>query len=277
MDEGRGFIVSHQRVVLDLDWSGVITGSAQITIRPNQPSLKTVYLHASPSLRVSKVTLSTPSPSKFLPTPTSFALSQPFQPLPRRDPPLGLQSHIEIKRKTWSALSDRDLGELAIAVTGGWIRLNDDSTALAEIDIQIDYELVLGCGVIEGIVFDGESVYLSPTAYDSARIWTPCVDSLWERHTWELEFIVPAKIRDVQTMVVSSGELLEQVSCELKLHADVRQHILTPLQKPSSTTCTLTRSLFNTSLSLRDRLRPTSSPRAPKPSSDSVYRKTWIS
>jgi hypothetical protein len=49
-------------------------------------------------------------------------------------------------------------------------------------------------------------MFLSPTSYDAARIWTPCVDSLWERCTWELEFIV-----DVSIMVVSSGELLEQV------------------------------------------------------------------
>lgn len=239
--------MSHQRVVLDLDWSGVITASAYITIKPTQPSLKTVYLHASPLLRVSKVILSTPSPSDLLPTPASFALSQPLQSVPKRQP-ISIRSHTEIKRKTWSALSNQDAGELAIAVTGGWIRLNDDSTALAEIDIQIDYQLVAGGQVLEGIVFDGESVYLSPTAYDSARIWTPCVDSLWERHTWELEFTVPAKIGDAQTMVVSSGELMEQVRDDLEYGiAHDRRHIPTRRRKPSSTTCTPIPSLFNTS------------------------------
>lgn len=64
-------------------------------------------------------------------------------------------------------------------------------------------------------------MYLSPTTFDAARIWTPCVDNLWERCTWELEFIVPRYIEGGEprgdndafpTMVVASGELQEQVS-----------------------------------------------------------------
>ena len=58
-------------------------------------------------------------------------------------------------------------------------------------------------------------MFLSSTAYNAARIWTPCVDSLWERCTWELEFIVPTHLEggeDIPVMVVSSGELIEQVS-----------------------------------------------------------------
>ena len=58
-------------------------------------------------------------------------------------------------------------------------------------------------------------MFLSSTAYSAARIWTPCVDSLWERCTWELEFIVPTHLdggEDIPVMVVSSGELIEQVS-----------------------------------------------------------------
>ena len=52
----------------------------------------------------------------------------------------------------------------------------------------------------------------------------PCVDNIWERCTWELEFVVPryleerAPIEDdeepndlVPTIVVCSGELVEQV------------------------------------------------------------------
>ena len=57
-------------------------------------------------------------------------------------------------------------------------------------------------------------MFLSPTTYDAARIWTPCVDNLWERSTWEFEFIVPSYLEggeDVPVMVVSSGELQEQV------------------------------------------------------------------
>ncbi len=58
-------------------------------------------------------------------------------------------------------------------------------------------------------------MFLSPTTHEAARVWTPCVDSLWERCTWELEFIVPSVLEageDCPVTVVSSGELMEQVS-----------------------------------------------------------------
>lgn len=63
-------------------------------------------------------------------------------------------------------------------------------------------------------------MFLSPTTYDAARVWTPCVDSLWERCTWELEFVVPRYLEGGEptgddaafpVMVVASGELIEQV------------------------------------------------------------------
>jgi transcription initiation factor TFIID subunit 2 len=89
-------------------------------------------------------------------------LSNPFQPLPLREPPIDIRSHPEIKRKTWAALAEKDEGELAVTVAGGWVRLidtgaraEDGSTVpmLAPIQIQIDYQLVVGGSVIEGIVF----------------------------------------------------------------------------------------------------------------------------
>jgi len=214
MDDGRGFTLSHQRVSLDIDFSGVITATAHLTILPTSPNLRTLNLHASPLLQISNVYLSSPTPiDPLLSTPASYALCQPFQPLPQREPPIQIRSHTEIKRKTWAAVHERDEGELAISVTGGWVRLLEGDTALAPIEIQVDYRLAIGGEVVEGIVFNGDAVYLSPTAYDSARIWTPCLDSLWDRCTWEIEFIVPATIDGTATMVVSSGELLEQVCC----------------------------------------------------------------
>lgn len=136
-------------------------GTAHLTITPNNPGLRTVYLHASPLLQVNNVTLSSPTPTNpFLPTPASFAVQNPFQPLPVREPPMDLKSHQEIKRKTWAALGERDEGELAISVSHGWVRLLEtegvDGTtglSLAPIHIQIDYQLVLGGDVVEGIVF----------------------------------------------------------------------------------------------------------------------------
>jgi transcription initiation factor TFIID subunit 2 len=160
MDEalgGRGFSLSHQRVVLDIDFSGVITATAHLTINPTSPFLRTLYLHASPLLEIASVTLASPVPSEpLLPTPASFALSQPFQPYPARDPPLDIKSHPEIKRKTWASSGEHDEGELAISVSGGWVRLvnKEDGPGLAPIHVQIDYRLVVGGDVVEGIVFD---------------------------------------------------------------------------------------------------------------------------
>jgi transcription initiation factor TFIID subunit 2 len=59
-------------------------------------------------------------------------------------------------------------------------------------------------------------MFLSPSTCGGARIWTPCIDDLWERCTWELEFIVPSTVvlenERLPVTVVSSGELMEQVS-----------------------------------------------------------------
>lgn len=71
-------------------------------------------------------------------------------------------------------------------------------------------------------------VFTTPISPDSARCWVPCVDNLWERCTWEFEFIVPRQLAerddggqydaddelrdgDYPTVVVCSGEFIEQV------------------------------------------------------------------
>ena len=75
-------------------------------------------------------------------------------------------------------------------------------------------------------------VYTTPSSPDSARCWVPCIDNLWERCTWDFEFIVPRYLDerdagshlsdgdddgqgDAPTVVVCSGELVEQVRCLL--------------------------------------------------------------
>jgi transcription initiation factor TFIID subunit 2 len=58
---------------------------------------------------------------------------------------------------------------------------------------------------------------------DAARCWVPCVDSLWERCTWELILSVPRilsyeqetdqgiEVEEFPIVCVASGELVEQV------------------------------------------------------------------
>ena len=67
--------------------------------------------------------------------------------------------------------------------------------------------------------------YTTPSSPDAARCWVPCLDNLWEKCTWEFEFIVPKSLEenaddvyvDVEevnsnpTIVVCSGELVEKV------------------------------------------------------------------
>ncbi|KAH7906471.1 hypothetical protein BJ138DRAFT_1094071, partial [Hygrophoropsis aurantiaca] len=72
--------------------------------------------------------------------------------------------------------------------------------------------------------------YTTPSAPDAARCWVPCVDSLWEKCTWDFEFVVPRYLEEPEprrrnedgefeeaqetspTVVICSGDLVEQVA-----------------------------------------------------------------
>ncbi|KDN40979.1 hypothetical protein K437DRAFT_258484 [Tilletiaria anomala UBC 951] len=72
-------------------------------------------------------------------------------------------------------------------------------------------------------------IYSTPSCADWSRCWTPCLDSLWERCTWQLDFVVPRYLtpaalgestsddeEDVadndadEVVVVCSGDLVEK-------------------------------------------------------------------
>lgn len=68
--------------------------------------------------------------------------------------------------------------------------------------------------------------YTTPSSPDAARCWVPCIDNLWEKCTWEFEFVVPRYLEEISveddeptdaspTLVVCSGELVEQVRRQL--------------------------------------------------------------
>lgn len=138
-----------------------VQGLSHLTITPTNPSLRTIFLHASPLFEIYSVTLASPTfICPLIPTPAHYSLSDPFQPLPAREPPSDIRSHKEVKRKTWAAQGEKDEGELAISVSGGWVRLLSDESqyergtvGFAPIEVQIDYGLVLGGEMVEGIVF----------------------------------------------------------------------------------------------------------------------------
>lgn len=164
----RGFVLNAQRVALDLDFAGSIKATTYLTVKPTNVRLSTVFLHAAPCLKITAVHLSGPNIDDPLPSiPASFTHYNPL--LGLSDSSDGqtinfntndvIQRHPDIKRKLWSAMTEKDEGELAIDVSHGWVRIaqtKDGSvsqTGLADILIQIDYEINM-CEVdTEGIVW----------------------------------------------------------------------------------------------------------------------------
>ncbi|KAF5374962.1 hypothetical protein D9758_000502 [Tetrapyrgos nigripes] len=179
----------------------------------------------------------------------NIAVGQP------NEPP-DCHKHPELKRKLYSALQEDDDGGLSISIpeevplkssgsTG--MLFNDVSTPepqtpgpqstsgqtiteFAPITVKIIYSLRKP---VEGIQFvlptDSHPhrvphAYTTPSSPDAARCWVPCVDNLWEKCTWEFEFVVPRYLEERQphqedepddaipTVVICSGDLVEQVA-----------------------------------------------------------------
>ncbi|CAA7264750.1 unnamed protein product [Cyclocybe aegerita] len=167
--------------------------------------------------------------------------------------------HPELKRKVYSALQEGDEGELSIGIpaqvvlkqsghsSSGNMFRNDVATPepqtpsfpqtqattpeFSPITINISYSLRNPADGFEFVLpsdsypFRLPHAYTTPSSPDSARCWVPCLDNLWEKCTWEFEFVVPRYLEEhdtsrdddepsdaIPTMVVCSGELVEQVA-----------------------------------------------------------------
>ncbi|KAJ3830293.1 hypothetical protein F5880DRAFT_1516515 [Lentinula raphanica] len=238
----RGFSISHQKVVLEIDFSGSLWGYTEITIIPASSELRTILLHCRQSI-VHSVHVGTHV--------AEFTHMDPFVNLLNGVSEPDCHRHPELKRKLYSALQEGDEGELSIAIPKevslkptGIVNsaLNDFSTPepqaqpsqqvteFTPIVVKIIYSLR---NPAEGIQFvrPTEShpyrvphVYTTPSCPDAARCWVPCIDSFWEKCTWEFEFVVPRYLEErdlsqeddpndaIPTVVVCSGELVEQVA-----------------------------------------------------------------
>ncbi|KAG9008792.1 hypothetical protein FRB90_008736 [Tulasnella sp. 427] len=145
----------------------------------------------------------------------------------------------EIKRKLYSALSEGDEGELSIGLPADVVtkqeqafnsNIQPDGTVSSEaisFTIRIDYIVRNPAEGLEFVVpteaypYRVPHMYTSPTVPDAARCWVPCVDNLWERCTWDLQFVVPRFLDErpedeeegnFPVVVVASGDFVEQVS-----------------------------------------------------------------
>ncbi|KAJ6520284.1 hypothetical protein C8R45DRAFT_55863 [Mycena sanguinolenta] len=265
----RGFSISHQKVVLEIDFSGCLWGYTEITIVPTSKDLKTINLH-SRQCTIQTVTVAN--------LPAEFTHHDPLANLTVGGPqnePLDCHRHPELKRKLYSALQESDEGELSIAIplevalkhSGHSVNaiVNDVATPepqtpgasasqavpeFAPISINIAYSLR---NPVDGFqfVFPTDSypfrvphAYTTPSSPDAARCWVPCIDNLWEKCTWEFEFVVPRYLEDISveddeptdaspTLVVCSGELVEQVAHPYSSHKTIflfSQAVLTSVQ-----------------------------------------------
>lgn len=220
----RGFAVNHQKVSIELDFSGRLRGHTELTISPTRPDLRTVYLHAREfdilSVRHPSTPLqaqSTPLDFTYLPQPPPVTVSDPKN----------LRLFPEAKRRLYEIINAADEGELAIAIDTSRVRrvIRGSSTtprldgATPAVDtpapardgarekeveydpitILIEYEIKdggsgEGISVVEPTNAEPDRIphiFTNSSTATAARSWVPCVDSLHERCTWEFEFVVP--------------------------------------------------------------------------------------
>ncbi|TFL06150.1 hypothetical protein BDV98DRAFT_558917 [Pterulicium gracile] len=260
----RGFAISHQKVVLEIDFSGVLWGYTELTIVPTSNELRTLHLHCRQS-NIHSVTVANID--------AEFAYHDPVSNLTvGASDPKDCHNHPEIKRKLYSALQESDEGELSIAIPPGVSlkQSSSDSTLMgmysdaatpepqtpgasssqlpggvefAPIVVHIEYTLthpVDGLQFVlptESYPYRVPHAFTTPSSPDSARCWVPCIDNLWEKSTWELQFIVPRYLEErsvadeeeegdenngaLPTLVVCSGELVEQIAHPYSSHKTI--------------------------------------------------------
>ncbi|KAI9604502.1 hypothetical protein KEM48_000737 [Puccinia striiformis f. sp. tritici PST-130] len=201
--QNRAFSVSHQRVILDIQLDGTINGITEITILPLSIELNTPV------------------------EPLDFILNQP-EPVKIPDPN-SVRQFPEAKRRLFERINEKETGELAISINRSKINRSSSSSASTStvqkekdslefdpIIITIEYQITeLDLPLNPAIcVVNGQHPHIFTNSI-SARSWVPCLDSLWERSPWELEFIVPKTTTSSTTptpiTVVASGELIEQI------------------------------------------------------------------
>ncbi|CAO1634477.1 unnamed protein product [Parajaminaea phylloscopi] len=233
----RGYTVSHQKVALELGFSGavVLAGFTELTIVPSDRSLRTVYLNTR------QCTIHSVSCGGHA---ADFTVNDHLSGIKLSDP-RDVHRHPEFKRKLYAAASDGQGGELGITLPAQ-IQVEPVRTAasqeastpansdLAPIVVRIEYSLTNPFDAIHVARASADApwrqphMYTSPTCPDFSRCWVPCVDSLWERSTWEFEFVVPRNLSNSlgwtgdgrvpadeagnmhKTTVICTGDLVEQ-------------------------------------------------------------------
>ena len=230
MPRNLGFTLGHQKVALELQFSGVLAGYTELTVIPTEASLRTLHLNAR-RCRIETVQCDG--------TDARFDYMEGYG-VPDA---LDVHAHPQVKRALYASASQGAEGELRIQLpqpvrleSGGGANGAEAGGAngteagaepeYAPISVRIYYMLEDVDEALQLVLPTPEApyrvphMYTRPTGANSARCWVPCVDSLWERCTWDLEFVVPRRLASTtdegetseeedEVMVICSGELVE--------------------------------------------------------------------
>ncbi|KAA1114250.1 hypothetical protein PGT21_001821 [Puccinia graminis f. sp. tritici] len=233
--QNRAFSVTHQRAILDIKLDGTINAITEITILPLSADLNTVHLHSS-HCTISSIYHPSQHPNNNK-QPLQFILNQPN--LVKIPDPNSVRQFPEAKRRLFEQVNEKETGELAIQIDRHKINRTsnrqpatsllppsdqhqlpaqkDKDLEFDPIIITIEYQITQADLTLNPAicVVGGQHPHLFTNSI-SARSWVPCLDSLWERSPWELEFIVPRSSitnhpKPSPLTVVASGELIEQI------------------------------------------------------------------
>ncbi|WFD44718.1 hypothetical protein MPSI1_003388 [Malassezia psittaci] len=193
MLQDRGFVLSHQKVALELSFHGVLAGYTEITVSPTTSALRSIFLNARQT-KILRVTCNGhDAVYDHLTPPDTLQLTN-------------VHDYPKTKRSVFSNANDTANGELRIQLPQAArpeSAAHADATGeegFAAITVRVDYLVQDTHTAIETVLPTAEAPYRVPHLYtrpigpDSARHWVPCVDTLWDRCTWELEFVVPRRL-----------------------------------------------------------------------------------
>lgn len=207
-----GVTLLHQHVALELSFDGRMMGYTELSLVPADAGVRTVHLHLRLA-RVLRVTVNgTPAAYAHndLSSPGSAAYHEDHDQdtQQKEETALDVHRYPEVKRRLYASASDGALGELSIrlpertsattsAQTASLDPLGSVEEGIAPLRVRIDYALD---DPYQGIRFVRPTpdaaqrwphIFTSPNCPDWSRCWVPCFDSLWERCTWRLDFVVP--------------------------------------------------------------------------------------
>ena len=160
MQADRGFTLSHQKVALELGFSGVLAGFTELTIVPSNAALRHIYLHAR-CMDIQRVLCNGQE--------VRFEHTDAVQSLALSD----IHGHAQLKRDLFSATSQGAEGELRISLpdhlrperVSSGTEGNADGEEFSMMTIRIDYVLEDVHEAIQVIQPTADAPYRVPHMY----------------------------------------------------------------------------------------------------------------